>query len=104
MLSAFTTAAVAEAKAIASDGKFGPKDYLEFLELLPALLADQEQRACAGPRPAVVCIGPGRHPDAAKRIAALIARLDEALGYRPGAVILFCPERPTWVRKQNFDA
>ncbi len=77
-LSAFTTGAVAEAKAVAPNGEFDPKYYLEFLDLLPALLADQERRACAGPRPAVVCIGPGRHPDAAKRIAALIARLDEA--------------------------
>ncbi len=77
-LTAFTNVAFAEAKACAPNEELTPRSFLEFLDLLPALLADQERRAAEGPRPAVVCIGPGRQPDAAKRIAALIARLDES--------------------------
>jgi hypothetical protein len=48
--------------------------FLPFLKQLPALLADQERRAKARLVP-IVCIGPGRHPNRAKRIAALIAGL-----------------------------
>jgi hypothetical protein len=49
----------------------------EFVAQLPKLEADLERRART-PRRAVVCIGPGREPDRACRIAALIDRLDEA--------------------------
>ena len=49
----------------------------DFLKQVPALLADQERRTREAPREAMVCLGPGRHPDQKKRIAALVARLDE---------------------------
>jgi hypothetical protein len=55
-----------------------PGRLAEFLHQLPELLDDQDRRAAAPSRKPVVCIGPGRHPDAAKRVAALIDRLDEA--------------------------
>jgi hypothetical protein len=51
--------------------------YLDIPKQLPELLADQERRAKDGTHEAVVCIGPGRHPDQKKRIASLIDRLDE---------------------------
>jgi len=51
---------------------------LDFLGQLPALLADQERRVDKRRTLVdVVCIGQGKHPDAKKRIAALIDRLDE---------------------------
>jgi hypothetical protein len=49
-------------------------------QLLPDLLADQERRAREKRCEPVVCIGPGRIADQTKRIAALIARLDEVTG------------------------
>jgi hypothetical protein len=71
-VSAFAEAARAEFKK----RNLPPDDTLGCLRQLPALLADQERRA-REKRPAIVCLGPGRHPDAATRIAALIDRLDE---------------------------
>ncbi|HLW66025.1 MAG TPA: hypothetical protein VKS79_12010 [Gemmataceae bacterium] len=50
---------------------------LTFTKQLPDLLADQERRARQGRRAPVICMGPDREPSAAKRIAALIERLDE---------------------------
>ncbi len=80
-LMAFFKVASVEAKASAPDGEWDVRRLFQNREQLSDLLADQERRARAGPRPAVVCVGPGRHPDAAQRIAALIARLDEADEY-----------------------
>jgi hypothetical protein len=54
--------------------------FLTFLGQLPEVLADQRRRARAAPHPPVVCLGPGREPDPARRIAALIDRLDEVSG------------------------
>jgi hypothetical protein len=65
--------------------------FLDFLDQLPKLLADQERRAKEGPHPPIVCLGPGVETDQAKRIASLIARLDEVSarqGGQPGGVDL----------------
>lgn len=51
--------------------------FLDFLDQLPELLADQERRAREGKHESLICIGPGRIADQKKRIAALIERLDE---------------------------
>jgi hypothetical protein len=58
-------------------GKAGNR-FPGFLDQLPHILTDQERRVAAPPRQPVVCVGPGRHPDPAVRVAALIDRLDEA--------------------------
>jgi hypothetical protein len=76
-LTAFTKQVEAQAKVFGFAPDKEHPHCLRYLEQLPDLLADQERRAKAGPREAVVRLGPGRHPDANKRIAALIARLDE---------------------------
>jgi hypothetical protein len=34
----------------------------------------------------------------------IVARLYEAFWYCPGALVLFRPEWPAWMRKQDFDA
>jgi hypothetical protein len=58
---------------------------LDFLEQLPALLADQERRVQKAREFAdIVCIGPGKHADPKKRIAALIERLDEVSARQDG--------------------
>jgi hypothetical protein len=58
---------------------------LDFLRQLPGLLADQERRVQKPRQFAdIVCIGPGKHPDAQKRIAALIERLDEVSARQQG--------------------
>jgi hypothetical protein len=75
-LLAFSVAATAEAKKRGFKPAKGRDEFFDFLGQLPALLADQERRAKQD-REAVVCIGPGREADRKKRIAALIARLDE---------------------------
>src|SRR5262249_23951005 len=46
---------------------------LFFLETAEALLRDQERRAATTPPDPFVCVGPGRHPDQARRVAALVA-------------------------------
>ena len=53
-------------------------------EQLAALLFDQDRRAVAAPHDPIVCIGPGRHPNAKRRIAALIDRLENATAQRWG--------------------
>jgi hypothetical protein len=58
---------------------------LDFLSQFPALLADQERRVQKPRQYAdVVCIGPGKHADPKKRIAALIERLDEVSARQDG--------------------
>jgi hypothetical protein len=75
-------AKVAEAEA--TERGFKPSElrphFLNFLGQVPAVVADQERRARRDELKQVVCIGPGRDPDLAKRIAALIARLDQVKG------------------------
>jgi hypothetical protein len=51
--------------------------FLPIVGHIAAIVADEERRAN---RDGIVCTGPGRHPSQAKRIAALIARLDEVTG------------------------
>jgi hypothetical protein len=52
----------------------------QFRDQLPALTADLKRRAATFPRKPIVCFGPGRHPDRAVRISALIDRLDDVSG------------------------
>jgi hypothetical protein len=65
--------------------------YFDFLNPLPALLADQERRAKEPPHQTVLQIGQDKFPDGSKRIAALIADLDEVAARQwmyPGGVPL----------------
>jgi hypothetical protein len=62
--------------------------FLGFLAQLPDLLADQTRRAGRAPRPPVVCLGPDREPNSARRIASLIDRLDEVSGPQFGRIDL----------------
>jgi hypothetical protein len=92
-LAAFAPLAEAEARkrGFKPDRDRGKAAFLDFLEQLPDLVADQERRAREGPHEPVVCIGPGREKDQGKRIAALIARLDEVSARQwgqPGGVSL----------------
>ena len=61
---------------------FGPspareQPYLNFLDPLPGLLADQERRLLKLKRPTVAEAGITNYPDSSERIAALIEDLDE---------------------------
>ncbi len=76
-LKAFATAAEATAKLLNNGADKDWPASLGCLAQVPTLLADQERRAKEPSRAAVVCMGPGRHPNASVRIAALVARLDE---------------------------
>jgi hypothetical protein len=60
-----------------ADPEFNARTLAQGFELVPDVLADQERRAREKKREPVVCLGPGRMADPKKRIAALIARLDE---------------------------
>jgi hypothetical protein len=63
----------------------GERPPLDFLAQLPTLLADQERRVQKPREYAhIVCIGPGKHADPKKRIAALIERLDEVSARQQG--------------------
>jgi hypothetical protein len=93
LLAAFAPRAEAEARkrGFRPDRDRGRRAFLDFLDQLPDLVADQERRAREGPHAPVVCIGPGRERDRDKRIAALIARLDEVSARQmsqPGGVSL----------------
>jgi hypothetical protein len=83
--------AEAKKRGYTPDKKRDEERLLDFLGQLPDLLADQKRRAKEGPHPPVVCVGPGREPDPARRIAALIERLDEVSARQwgqPGGVNL----------------
>jgi hypothetical protein len=75
-LSTFAEAARPEMKKRLPEAKEDDRPPLAFLAQLPQLLADQESRHKQARNP-VVCIGRGKEPNQAKRIAALIDRLDE---------------------------
>jgi hypothetical protein len=91
-LSAFAEAATREARG---RGFLPPEQSLfdSSLDQLPALLADQERRAKQGAREPLVCMGPGRHPEPSRRIAGLIARLEEVDTVVTSHVETFDPER-----------
>jgi hypothetical protein len=59
---------------------WGNRPYLDFLESLPSLLADQERRANDPNGGARHRVNPRDYPDKAERIAALIRDLEEAGG------------------------
>lgn len=68
------------------------RPYLEFLEPLPGLLADQERRARRGEHPSVLQAGLDKIPDQGKRIAALIDNLDEVCARQMGQPGRVAPE------------
>ena len=89
-LAAFADEARKEAKKRGWKPGMEEPEYLDFLRQLPDLLADQERRATVKRAP-VVCMGPGRVKDPQRRIAALVARLDEVNARQqgqPGGVAL----------------
>ncbi|MFL5240855.1 MAG: hypothetical protein ACJ8FY_01990 [Gemmataceae bacterium] len=90
-LSAFNEKVEEETKKRGIQPQKEAKHFLSFVDQLPELLADQERRAMDGGHDPVVCIGPGRLTDQTKRIAALVARLDEVNARQwgqPGGVSL----------------